>query len=106
MTYTPKQRQAIANTFKEAKKRLWDGKEKKTEYKRTYICFALDDIARTKSIRTVAIAARTIINQRLGKSYSLGGWLCMRGFSTEHDLAALQTHRHQWLDLLIKEFSK
>ena len=83
------------------KELLWDGV---SEYKGKidFICLAL--------LRAVgsshAEPLRNIISERLEGYFSLRDWLCYECKIPYAQLTdeALQKHRHQWVDLLIKEF--
>lgn len=106
MTVTNKE---IAAGFAAAKKYLWDGVSPQTfVYLPIHICVAIDKAANKRKI-TVKIrdACKRVITSRLGGCTTFRGWLKSKGVTiTEADEPKLQAHRHAWLDLLIKEFSK
>lgn len=105
MTVTNKK---IAAGFVVAKRYLWDGVEELTGNKSSYICFALRNACNKKEISIkVCLACTSIISSRLNGSFTLKTWLRAQGiFVGDISNALLQKHRHAWLDLLIKEFSK
>jgi hypothetical protein len=100
----------IAAVFKEAKKYLATSKG---DNKTTYICIAINEVSDTKyRLFNSCVCARSIINERLGESFTVGSWLAHNGFITNNDFNdrkyqnQLQKYRHRWLDSLIEEFSK
>lgn len=103
--YAPQTRAAIRKAFAVAKDYLADG-ETFNEQRTKFICLALDEAERRDRCSALgARLARNIINNRLGRNMTLDGWLRdegVRNFSYRR----LQAHRHAWLNLLIKEFSK
>lgn len=102
MTYTKKQRVAIAAAFKAAKDLLWSGRGRIPTGKEQWICHALAEVERSKPD---AGMARVIVRDRLDGSTWLSGWLMLHGVAPRKlTNRRLQAHRHAWLDLLIKEF--
>lgn len=100
MTYTKKQRRGIAEAFRAAKARLWDGNGSWPFDRDRYICRALENCGHpSKKV------AKEIIRTRLRGAPSLGWWL-----SEVHGIdgtqSQLQAHRHAWLDKLIEEFEQ
>ena len=96
-TYTPAQRQQIAEAFRKAKAILWDGCGEPKDP--AHICLALEAYKGSYN-------ARVVIADRIWPfpTYSIWCWLkCGLDIS---DTTNLQTLRHQWLDALIKEFSE
>ena len=105
MTVTNKE---IAAGFAAAKQYLWDGVGEFPKSKSSYICIAIQNACNKQGISVkVQIACTLVISSRLGGDYTLRSWLLTQGIC-EEDLteALIQAHRHAWLDLLIKEFSK
>lgn len=105
MTVTNKE---IAAGFAAAKKYLWDGVSPQTlVYLPIHICIAIDRAANKGKITLkTRNACKNVIASRLNTS-TLSGWLKSQGITiTEADKPKVQAHRHAWLDLLIKEFSK
>lgn len=96
MGYTNKD---IAEAFRQAKKILWTTRE-------GFICFAITDADYDGRNPEAVSAAKKVIEERLGKFYSLRGWLLARDVLREDikDPPRMQAHRHAWLDLLIEEF--
>lgn len=105
MTVTNKE---IAAGFAVAKQYLWDGVEEFPKNKSSYICLALRNAYNKKEISvTLLNACLLVISSRIGNSFTLRSWLRAQGILAETMTDALmQKHRHAWLDLLIKEFSK
>lgn len=98
----------IAAGFAAAKQYLWDGVEETPRNKSSYICLALRNACKKKEISTELFnSCFSIISNRLNGSLTLKTWLWARGIFVEDITNVLmQKHRHAWLDLLIKEFSK
>lgn len=99
----------IAAGFAAAKQYLWDGASPQTHvYLPKHICVALDKASnKTKITIGVRNACKKIIANRLEGKNTFQDWLEFKGVKvTENDEAKMQAHRHAWLDLLIKEFSK
>lgn len=89
--------QGIANAFRAAKHRLWNGLGSTDGY-RSVICFALGD-------GRSAGRAREIVMLRLSPHSTLTDWLYGQGVDMDvAPISALQAHRHAWLDRLIAEF--
>lgn len=94
----------IAECFRQAKKLLWNGNPRSYIHgvHITYICFAIDDTNMPLFVRQ---EAEYIIMRRLEGCNTLRGWLTSKGFNISDSVTPLlQKHRHDWLDLLIKEF--
>ena len=106
MTVTNKE---IAAGFAAAKKYLWDGVSSQIRvYSPEHICIALSCAFDRRKI-TVKVRERCqeIISQRIDECPTLESWLNSKGVkNTELTRQRMQAHRHAWLDLLIKEFSK
>ena len=98
----------IAAGFVVAKQYLWDGAEELPRNKSSYICSALKNACNKKAISVkVQIACALIISSRLDGPFTMRSWLRAQGILAETMTDALmQKHRHAWLDLLLKEFSK
>jgi len=96
----------IAAGFAAAKKYLWDGVYPQTLPE--HICFAIDKATNKREITVnTRNACKNVIASRLDDCASVKSWLKSKGVTiTEDDEPKLQAHRHAWLDLLIKEFSK
>lgn len=106
MTVTNKE---IAAGFAAAKKYLWDGASPQIFfYLPEHICMAIDKATNKREITVnTRNACKNVIASRLNNCLTLSGWLKSQGVTiTEADKPKLQAHRHAWLDLLIKEFSK
>ena len=105
--YTAEERKQMAKCFKEAKKYLAKDVEehRKNVDKEIRICYA---ISATNVDRKTRRACRLVILRRLEGFCCFEEWLLNQGVSEEalSNSTALQAHRHAWLDLLIKEFSK
>lgn len=107
-TYTPAQRKAIARAFKAAKPYLWDGKSTYQSYHTKFTCIAIGYACRNRHIQAEdTCLARQVIEERIYPQNRLDSWLHVEGGVPLEDLtyARLQKHRHEWLDLLIAEFS-
>lgn len=93
-------RKQIADAFRLAKSRLWDGRGTRG-FRSWFICLALDE-------DPAGNEAKQIIMQRLGGEMIVDHWLINRGFistmAPDYDLI-VQDYRHRWLDALIEEFS-
>jgi hypothetical protein len=91
-----------AECFRQAKKHLWDGDPRSytNGVHSSYICFAVDF---TNMPLFVKQEARDIIRSRLQGYSTLRNWLVSKGIDVSVT-PLLQKHRHDWLDLLIKEF--
>lgn len=107
----PVSNKEIAVIFKEAKKYLAKCLDDNLP---NYICFAIDKVAENNHTKRHSCSrAKRIINERLGKSFTVFNWLVSNGFMKEnnfedinhHEHDQLQKYRHRWLDSLIKEFS-
>lgn len=98
----------IAAGFAAAKQYLWDGVEEPPRNKSSYICLALKNACNKKAISVkVQIACALVISSRLDGAFTMRTWLRARGiFAEDMSNALMQKHRHAWIDLLIKEFSK
>ena len=83
------------------KKILWDGVSE-TDVKVTCICWALEKTVGNKHAEPL----RNIISERLGVHPTIFSWLLYECNIPVEQLTdeAIQKHRHQWVDLLIKEF--
>lgn len=100
MKYPFEERRQIAAAFRAAKSRLARDEADVRNGRERFICFAL-----AMARHAASDDASRIVGDRLGRSYSLGGWLKTHGVEErEITLDRLQAHRHAWLDLLIKEF--
>ena len=107
--YNKKQRLGIAKVLRSAKRHLArDFDELSDPGKEEYICYALSN-----GWDTVAIhQARCLIEERIAPWVSFDIWLQyqpgMVGFDyrSETIRTRIQEHRHAWVDMLIKEFSK
>lgn len=103
-----KKRMAIAKVFRDAIELLWDGESNLRAYQFTYICHAIKKSStiypgQYKRLLTQSkIDALAIITDRLGVHYSLEAWLGEQGFVGSE--SEYQTHRINWLRLLVKEF--
>lgn len=107
--YTPAQRKAIARAFKAAKPYLWDGESPLYSGAIIVSSIGLAIEYAWLAKRTTAKAselARQVIAERLYPYDNLASWLRYEGVPLE-DLTneRLQKHRHEWLDMLIAEFS-
>ena len=74
-----------------------------------YICIALAIVADDNPDHYIgAEKAKRIIAKRLDGCYALDTWLSLKGIPHNdlNDYNRMQAHRHAWLDMLIKEFSK
>jgi hypothetical protein len=94
----------VAKCFRQAKKRVWNGNPRSytNGVHSPYICFAIDN---TNSGMFVRQEAKDIIMSRLEGCVTLRGWLMSKGIDVSDSVTPLvQKHRHDWLDLLIKEF--
>lgn len=96
----------IAAGFAAAKQYLWDGVS--PDYLPIHICTAL---CRASDRRKITVKVRKscqeIITQRIDSLSTLESWLIYKGIkNAELTRQRMQAHRHAWLDLLIKEFSK
>ena len=108
-TYTPEERQEIAEAFRQAKAILWDGTplphgELPTLYRDEvdeYICHSL-----AYSKHPALYAAKDVIQQRIQPYISYETWLLDYYKREQLTKPFLQTLRHQWLDELIEEFSE
>lgn len=108
-TYTPAQRQQIAEAFRQAKAALWDGTplphgEKPSACRDgivEYICHAL-----AHSRHPARYTAKEIIGKRIQPYSSYETWLLDYYKREQLTKPFLQPLRHQWLDSLIKEFSQ
>ena len=99
--------QEIADAFRVAKNRLWNGHHDGEGH--AYICHALETAYNRQECSIDAwYAARNIVVTRMGQRGTLFTWLSHVAKIPEEQLTpvALQTYRHEWLDHLIKEFSK
>jgi hypothetical protein len=101
-------RKQIATVFRKAKKLLWNGRGVLPWYgytKSEYICHAIDATDRTDEEKD---AAKDIILARIRPNGSFDGWLERQLGVKKEDMTLyrVQKHRHAWLDMLIKEFSK
>lgn len=106
MTVTNKE---IAAGFAAAKKYLWDGVSSQIPvYSPMHICTAIDKAASKRKITIkTRDACKKVVAARLDNSITFEGWLIRKNVTiTETDRSKVQAHRHAWLDLLIKEFSK
>jgi hypothetical protein len=94
----------IAKCFRQAKKHLWNGNPRSYNSgdNNHYIWFAIDS---TNVPRSVKKEAKAVIRSRLEGYGTLSCWLVSKGLDVSDIVPALlQKHRHDWLDLLIKEF--
>ena len=80
---------------------LWDGISKRGEQKYA-ICYALTEMLGLKQTDEL----RGIIHKRLKDNTTLFAWLLYECEIPREQLteAAVQAHRHAWVDLMIKEF--
>ena len=103
---------AIAQAFRNAIPKLWDGKE--GVRKTSYICVAIrrgnpnyDPRKGSYQDPLAVVEARKIIWDRICGSCTLEGWLQDRcGIPIDDTLQTrrMQDYRHTWLQALIKEF--
>lgn len=119
--FTKQERKEIAQVFECCKHYLWDGNPKHYPNNCSrFICFAIDRVwYRHSGLHSVAMQAKNIIIERLGKNGSYEGWLeeqfpelnwlnCVdnRWCDEPENIRKLQRSRHLWVDALIKEFSE
>ncbi|OAD82925.1 hypothetical protein ATN89_17045, partial [Comamonas thiooxydans] len=105
--FTAEERKRIAQVFRHAKNKLWNGRlDTPIGDKCVSICRAIDECGFLIGHRH----AITVIHSRLGPTRpmrTLRVWLIEQGippgFITDH---RLQEHRHAWMDMLIEEFSQ
>jgi hypothetical protein len=76
--------------------------------KNEYICHAIENTNPNPATTGGGLDAQKIISDRLWPNSSLDGWLEQTMGIKSEDLTweNMQTHRHAWLKMLIKEFSK
>jgi hypothetical protein len=113
MSYTKQNRKTIHSQLVAAKKHLWAGVGKR--YLTRYICVAVvDGVLASRSDLDWSMTTG-MIESRLGKcidghisARTVRGWLIEYAKIPVADITdeSLQTFRHEWLDELIKEFSK
>lgn len=96
--YTKEERLQIAQAFRAAKERLWDGRGQWPDGMNSSICFAI-----VESGHPSKQGACAIVDERLDGQPYLGTWLRAQGI-TDFTRQQLQAHRHAWLDQLIEEF--
>lgn len=104
-------REAIHKAFVRAVPHLASGKLFADFGKMNYICWAIqngDTMYRRSGLESRgASLAMHVIHDRIRSEYTLVDWLAMRGISrSELTHKRVQIHRHKWLQMLIKEFSK
>jgi len=108
--------------FKQAKERLWDGREYSMDMGETYICHAIEEVAWDRGLRPTDRyldrrfapykRAQKIIQQRIHPHDDLELWLshnvpgAYKVIYRIHSREQVQTYRHRWLDALIQEFEE
>jgi hypothetical protein len=77
--------------------------------KNQYICYAIEDSNQNAKLVTTegGQLAVKLIAERIWPAFSLESWVMQQGIPEEElTWENMQAHRHAWLKLLIKEFSK
>ena len=101
MKYTNAQRKQIRKDFIAAKKLLWNGRSSAIS-KYRYICHAIETATDYNNR-----LSHEVIRERLFPYKAAETWLHHKDvpWNSTEDLVKMQAWRHQWLDMLIKEFS-
>jgi len=115
------ERAGVARILKLAKPHLWNGRGTPNSFgddKEEFICYALHKAVRrhdvygqlcytgTRDVKYVELA-KQIISSRLFPHTDLESWVMGQGIEVgRNNWPAVQAHRHAWLNMLIKEFSK
>lgn len=106
--FTKQERRDIRAVLVSAKLKLWDGRKRKYNSlsSNTFICHAID--ASWSPTLQAKVNAKRVITSRLEGYCTLGEWLMTKVNIPAYKISTLriQQHRHAWLDLLIKEFSR
>ena len=102
-------RKQVYDALKASKRWLSKGDDDYEFCGTDYICIALAIVGDDNPDHYIgAEKAKKIIAKRLDGCYALDTWLNLKGVSFKdlNDYNMMQAHRHAWLDMLIKEFSK